>query len=72
MNYTETAPGESLKEFIHSYWKFEISAKFNNGGTMRFTTDFTVTDQWKGTGEYSRDGQNWMKVMETELTKMPD
>lgn len=50
-------------------WELPIP---NNGGTMRFTTDFTVTDQWKGTGEYSRDGQQWMKVMETELTRVPD
>lgn len=42
----------------------------NNGGTMRFTTDFTSVDKWKGTGEYSRDGQNWIKVMETELEKV--
>jgi AraC-like DNA-binding protein len=36
MNYTETAPAESLKEFIHSYWKFEIAAEFNNGQPFLF------------------------------------
>jgi hypothetical protein len=40
------------------------------GGTMRFTTDFTTPDKWKGKGEYSRDGQTWMVIMETELNKL--
>lgn len=44
----------------------------NNGGTMRFTTDFTTTDKWKGTGEYSRDGQHWMIMMQTELSKVTE
>lgn len=44
----------------------------NNGGTMRFTTDFSSPNKWKGTGEYSRDGKNWMVIMETELTKIID
>jgi hypothetical protein len=42
------------------------------GGTMRFTTDFTTPDKWKGKGEYSRDGQTWMVIMETELNKVKD
>ena len=50
-------------------WELPIP---NNSGTMRFTTDFTTTDKWKGTGEYSRDGQSWMIIMETELTKVVD
>lgn len=50
-------------------WELPIP---NNGGTMRFTTDFTATDKWKGTGEYSRDGENWMVMMQTELTKVTD
>lgn len=50
-------------------WELPIP---NNGGTMRFTTDFTSTDKWKGTGEYSRDGKNWMIIMQTELTKVTD
>lgn len=57
-------------EFINEKiirWELPIP---NNGGTIRFTTDFTTADTWKGTGEYSRDGQNWMKIMETELTKV--
>lgn len=48
-------------------WELPIP---NNGGTMRFTTDFTETDRWKGTGEYSRDGKNWMLMMQTELIKV--
>lgn len=50
-------------------WELPIP---NNGGTMRFTTDFTTTDKWKGTGEYSRDGKSWMIIMQTELTKVTD
>lgn len=50
-------------------WELPIP---NNGGTMRFTTDFSITDKWKGTGEYSRDGKNWMIMMQTELTKVTD
>ncbi|MDX2245966.1 MAG: hypothetical protein SF052_04260 [Bacteroidia bacterium] len=50
-------------------WELPIP---NNGGTMRFTTDFATTDKWKGTGEYSRDGKNWMIMMQTELTKLTD
>lgn len=48
-------------------WELPIP---NNAGTMRFTTDFTEKDQWKGTGEYSRDGKNWMLMMQTELIKV--
>jgi hypothetical protein len=48
-------------------WELPIP---NNGGVIRFTTDFSTPGKWKGTGEYSRDGQNWMKMMETELTKI--
>ncbi|MBL7828464.1 MAG: hypothetical protein JNJ57_17660 [Saprospiraceae bacterium] len=50
-------------------WQLPIP---NNNGVMRFTTAFTTSDMWKGTGEYTRDGQNWMRIMETELTKIAD
>lgn len=50
-------------------WELPIP---NNGGTMRFTTDFTTKDKWKGTGEYSRDGKSWMVMMQTDLTKVSD
>jgi len=50
-------------------WELSIP---NNGGTMRFTTDFTTPNKWKGTGEYSRDGINWMLMMQTELAKVND
>lgn len=36
MTYTEVAPSDNLKDFIHSYWKFEISADFNNGKPFLF------------------------------------
>ncbi|MBL7772779.1 MAG: hypothetical protein JNM95_07960 [Chitinophagaceae bacterium] len=42
----------------------------HNAGNMRFTTDFSEPRTWKGTGEYSRDGKEWMVVMETNLTKV--
>ena len=41
-----------------------------NAGRMRFTTDYSVAGKWKGTGEYSRDGNSWMIIMETNLTKV--
>lgn len=44
----------------------------HNGGTMRFTTDFTTANTWKGTGEYSKDGTNWMVMMQTELTRVQE
>ena len=50
-------------------WELPIAT---HGGTMRFTTDFTTPDKWKGTGEYSRDGLSWMIMMETELKKVKD
>lgn len=36
MTYTEIAPSENFKELIHSYWKFEIPAEFNNGKQFLF------------------------------------
>ncbi|MDZ4707456.1 MAG: hypothetical protein SH818_03555 [Saprospiraceae bacterium] len=39
------------------------------GGTVRFTTDFTESNKWKEMGEFSRDGNSWMKIMEMELLK---
>jgi AraC-like DNA-binding protein len=36
MTYTEIAPSEKFKELIHSYWKFEIPAGFNNGRPFLF------------------------------------
>jgi hypothetical protein len=44
----------------------------SNRGTMRFITDFTSSNKWKETGEYSRDGENWVLIMETELTRVTD
>ncbi len=50
-------------------WELPIP---NNGGVMRFTTDFSTPNKWIGKGEYSRDGQSWMVIMETGLTKVVD
>lgn len=36
MTYTEKDSAETLKEIVHSYWKFEISADFNNGRPFLF------------------------------------
>jgi AraC-like DNA-binding protein len=36
MTYTERSPSDHLKELIHSYWKFEISADFNGGQPFLF------------------------------------
>jgi hypothetical protein len=49
------------------YWELPIP---NGGGTMRFTTDFSEANKWKGKGEFSRDGKTWIKIMETELIKV--
>jgi len=40
------------------------------GAIIRFTTDFITTNKWKEIGEYSKDGINWIKMMETELFKL--
>jgi len=63
-NITETELEIISEKMIR--WNLAIP---NNGGTMRFTTDFSEPNKWKGTGEYSRDGTNWIKMMETRLEK---
>lgn len=40
------------------------------GGSVRFTVDFRQPSIWKETGEYSKDGINWMKSMEMELRQI--
>jgi hypothetical protein len=40
------------------------------GGSIRFTADFTETNKWKETGEFSRDGTKWIKILEMELEKV--
>jgi hypothetical protein len=40
------------------------------GGSIRFTADFTETNKWKETGEFSRDGASWIKILEMELEKV--
>jgi len=44
----------------------------NNAGTVRFTTDFSNPNEWKGIGEYSKDNESWSQIMETNLTKIVD
>lgn len=48
-------------------WIFEIP---NNGGTVRYSVDFSEDGKWKEIGEYSRDGENWFKTLEMNLTKL--
>jgi len=36
---------------------------------IRFTADFSESNKWKETGEFSRDGVNWVKMLETVLEK---
>jgi hypothetical protein len=46
-------------------WGFEIPQ-----GKLRFTLDFSKPGEWFETGEWSRDGQQWVKFMEMRLKKV--
>lgn len=46
-------------------WGFEIPQ-----GKLRFTLDFTKPGEWFETGEWSRDGQQWVKFMEMKLKRV--
>lgn len=39
-------------------------------GKMRYTITLTEKGEWYEVGEFSRDGQNWMKFMEMTLAKV--
>ena len=39
------------------------------GGAIRFTADFSEPGKWKERGEFSREGTNWMRILEMELEK---
>ena len=43
-----------------------------NAGVIRFSTDFSEPLKWKGVGEFSKDGKNWVVFMETNLTKVKE
>jgi hypothetical protein len=48
-------------------WGFDIPA----GGKSRYTIIVDATNKhWTETGEYSRDGNTWMKFIELDLTKI--
>lgn len=52
----------------HYRWKFDLPS----GGSVRFTMDFSAPNVWKEWGEFSRDGKNWMKTLDMELTRISD
>lgn len=41
------------------------------GGTVRFTEDFSNPGKWLETGEYSMDGQKWFPFFESHLSLKP-
>ena len=64
--------GESIQskiEFLEEkiiQWNMEIP----NQGKVRFTVDFSTDNKWIEIGEFSRDGENWMKFLEMNLDKI--
>ena len=64
--------GESIQskiEFIEEkiiQWKMNIP----NQGKVKFTVDFSTEKKWIEIGEFSRDGENWMKFLEMHLDKI--
>lgn len=64
--------GESIQskiEFIEEkiiQWKMDIP----NQGKVKFTVDFSTNNKWIEIGEFSRDGENWMKFLEMNLDKI--
>lgn len=40
------------------------------GGRVRYTIRLTEKGEWKESGEFSRDGEKWMKFFEMTLTKI--
>ena len=69
--HTKETVTETVIEFLEEKlirWNMDIP----NGGKVRFTVDFKTANKWIEIGEYSRDGQSWMKFLESELTKIRD
>jgi hypothetical protein len=66
--YKEDAVTVSNIDFIDDKiirWGFETP-----GGSVRFTTDFSIENTWSEIGEFSRDGTSWMQFLETRLTRV--
>lgn len=69
--HTKDGVTETVIEFLEEKlirWNIDIP----NGSKIRFTVDFKTANKWFEIGEFSRDGQNWMKFLETALTKTRD
>ncbi len=69
--YTKDGVTESVIEFLEEKvirWNLDVP----NGGKVRFTTDYKTANKWLEIGEFSRDGNTWIKFLETELTKIKD
>jgi len=66
--YKKEGVTESEIEFIEEkiiQWNLDIP----DGSKVRFTVDFKTDDKWIEIGEFSRDGENWTKILGMELTK---
>ena len=48
-------------------WGFALP---NNAGQIRYHVDLSTPDTWIETGEYSRDGNNWMPTIRMELKRV--
>ncbi|MFZ1371166.1 MAG: hypothetical protein WAR78_12325 [Ferruginibacter sp.] len=69
--FTKEGITETVIEFLEEKvirWIMEIPG----GSKVRFTADFKTANKWIETGEFSRDGQNWVKFLETNLIKVKD
>jgi hypothetical protein len=42
------------------------------GGKVRFTLKLNDKGQWLETGEFSRDGKEWMKMLEMTLDRVKE
>jgi hypothetical protein len=64
--------GESIQsEIVFIEEKiFQWNMDVPNQGKVRFTVDFRTKNKWIEIGEFSRDGENWMKFLEMNLSKI--
>jgi len=51
--------------------RLQWSFKNDQGGTIRFSEDFSQDGLWKEIGEYSRDGEHWYQFFEMKLVRQP-
>ncbi|MDX1629834.1 MAG: hypothetical protein R3345_14100 [Fulvivirga sp.] len=66
---TYTLAGEhSVAEVEIGEGKFDWWFKVPNGGTVKYTINFTETT-WSEDGVYSADGENWYPFFHMDLTK---